>query len=87
MGFTHIRSDGMPQQGQGIRSERRTKRADKEVGMEPVGSNALEVSHSNDPDRDNCFICAQNGQIGYPVSRKIQLPANWEERLREAMRK
>lgn len=39
------------------------------------------ITVSGDPDRDNCFICAQNGFIGYPVSRKIELPDNWE-RLR-----
>lgn len=27
----------------------------------------------------NWFICAQNGFIGYPVSKKIELPAKWEE--------
>lgn len=37
---------------------------------------------SGDPDRDHVMICAQNGYIGYPVSRKIQLPDVWE-----AMRK
>ena len=37
------------------------------------------ITVSGDPGRDNCFICAQNGFIGYPVSKKIELPANWEE--------
>ncbi len=35
-----------------------------------------------DPGRDNCFICAQNGFIGYPVSRKIELPRNWKEQTK-----
>ncbi|MFC2051162.1 hypothetical protein ACFLT4_00320, partial [Chloroflexota bacterium] len=42
---------------------------------------------SGDPGRDNCFICCQNGYIGYPVSRKIGLPANWAELLKEAGKK
>ncbi len=37
---------------------------------------------SGDPGRDNCFICAQNGFIGYPVSRKIELPRNWKEQTK-----
>jgi hypothetical protein len=45
------------------------------------------ITLSGDPLRDNCFICAQNGVIGYPVSKKIELPANWEELLKESKRK
>jgi len=37
------------------------------------------ITVSGDPDRDNAFICGQNGFIGYPVSKKIQLPAKWAE--------
>lgn len=36
---------------------------------------------SGDPGRDNCFIGAQNGFIGYPVSKKIVVPANWKQLL------
>ena len=28
---------------------------------------------SGDPGRDHCLICAQNGMIGYPVSKKIEM--------------
>ena len=45
------------------------------------------ITVSGDPGRDNCFICAQNGFIGYPASKKIELPANWEELLKEARKK
>ncbi|MFC1963454.1 hypothetical protein ACFLVL_02405 [Chloroflexota bacterium] len=45
------------------------------------------ITVSGDPGRDNCFICAQNGFIGYPVSKKINLPTNWEELLKEAKKK
>ncbi|MFC2005395.1 hypothetical protein ACFLVG_00315 [Chloroflexota bacterium] len=42
------------------------------------------ITVSGDPGRDNCFLCAQNGFIGYPVSKKIDLPANWGQLLKEA---
>ncbi|MFC1989986.1 UGSC family (seleno)protein, partial [Chloroflexota bacterium] len=42
------------------------------------------ITVSGDPGRDNCFICGQNGFIGYPVSKKIELPANWKELLKES---
>ncbi|MFC1934584.1 hypothetical protein ACFLXX_05530, partial [Chloroflexota bacterium] len=41
------------------------------------------ITVSGDPGRDNCFICAQNGFIGYPVSKKIELPTNWGQLLNE----
>jgi hypothetical protein len=39
---------------------------------------------SGDPDRDHVMIGAENGYIGYPVSRKIALPANWDELLKSS---
>ena len=42
---------------------------------------------SGDPDRDHVLICAENGFIGYPVSKKIELPANWDELLKSPKRK
>jgi hypothetical protein len=39
------------------------------------------ITVSGDPGRDNCLLCAQNGFIGYPTSRKIGLPDNWKELL------
>lgn len=36
---------------------------------------------SGDPDRDHVLICANNGYIGYPVSKKIVLPENWNNLL------
>jgi hypothetical protein len=39
---------------------------------------------SGDPDRDHVLIGANNGYIGYPVCKKIELPANWEELLKAA---
>lgn len=37
----------------------------------------LMITVSGDPGRDNGLICAQNGFIGYPVSKRIALPARW----------
>jgi hypothetical protein len=42
---------------------------------------------SGDPDRDHVLICANNGYMGYPVSKKIELPSNWEELLKAAKRR
>jgi hypothetical protein len=42
------------------------------------------ITVSGDPERDNCFICAQNGFIGFPVSKQIKLPAKWTALLMEA---
>lgn len=45
-------------------------------GLVPVVSSPDDIllTVSGDPNRDNCLICAQNGFIGYPVSKKITLP-------------
>lgn len=42
------------------------------------------ITVSGDPERDNCFICGQNGFIGFPVSKKVRLPTHWTELLKEA---
>ena len=42
------------------------------------------ITLSGDPGYDLCHICAQNGFIGYPASKKIVLPMNREELLKEA---
>ena len=38
---------------------------------------------SGDSDRNNAMICDQNGVHGWPVSKKINLPANWNELLKK----
>ncbi|MFC2041808.1 hypothetical protein ACFLTY_05780, partial [Chloroflexota bacterium] len=45
------------------------------------------ITVSGDPGRDNCFICEQNGRNGYPVSKKIELPAKWKQLLEETKKK
>jgi hypothetical protein len=47
----------------------------------------FQIVVSGDPDRDHVLICAENGFIGYPVSKRIELPANWEELLKAPKRK
>jgi len=44
------------------------------------------ITVSGDPDRDNALVCGQNGFIGYPVSKRIALPKNWEELLNSVPR-
>ncbi len=39
---------------------------------------------AGDPMRDNCYMGAQNGFIGYPTSKKINLPPNWKDALEES---
>ncbi|MBC2665872.1 hypothetical protein H7F51_10075 [Novosphingobium flavum] len=34
---------------------------------------------SGDPDRDHVMVCSQNGYIGFPVSKKVELPEAWAE--------
>lgn len=36
---------------------------------------------SGDPARDHMIIGAQNGFMGWPTTKKIELPENWEEML------
>jgi len=43
---------------------------------------SFQIVVSGDPDRDHVLICAQNGFMGVPTSKKIQLPANWEELMK-----
>jgi hypothetical protein len=41
---------------------------------------------SGDPLRTNAYAFAHNGYLGFPTAKKIELPANWPERL-EALKK
>jgi hypothetical protein len=42
------------------------------------------VAVSGDPWRTNAYVFAHNGMLGYTVGKKINLPANWDQLLREA---
>ena len=44
--------------------------------------NDFQLVISGDPARDHAIIGAQNGFIGRPTSKKIELPDNWEELLK-----
>jgi len=41
---------------------------------------------SGDPLRTNAYAFAHNGYLGFPVAKKIRLPARWSERLRQGTR-
>ncbi len=43
--------------------------------------NDFQLIISGDPARDHVIIGAQNGFMGWPTSKKIELPANWDELL------
>jgi len=58
-----------------------TKDLDRYIQMVSCPDDFM-VIVSGDPDRDHVLICANNGYIGYPVSKKIELPSNWEELLK-----
>ena len=44
--------------------------------------NDFQLVISGDPARDHAIIGAENGFMGPPTSRKIELPDNWEELLK-----
>ena len=39
---------------------------------------------SGDPLRNNAYVFAHNGFLGFPVAKKINLPADWQRMLKEA---
>ncbi len=42
------------------------------------------IAVAGDPLRNNAITFAHNGRLGYPVAKRIELPAGWEARLAEA---
>jgi hypothetical protein len=42
------------------------------------------VAVSGDPLRTNAITFAHNGILGYPVSKEVSLPTDWEDRLKAA---
>ena len=36
---------------------------------------------SGDPLRNNMYVFAHNGFLGFPTGKKIQLPKDWEAKL------
>ena len=38
---------------------------------------------TGDPLRNNAYVFAHNGVLGYPTGKKIELPKDWEHRLSE----
>ena len=44
------------------------------------------VAVSGDPGRDNGYAFSDNGFIGAPVAKKIDLPADWNRLVAETRR-
>jgi hypothetical protein len=44
----------------------------------------FQITVSGDPLRTNAYVFIHNGWLGYPTSKKVQLPTGWEDLLREA---
>ncbi len=42
------------------------------------------IAVAGDPLRNNAYTFAHNGRLGYPVAKRVQLPADWERRLADA---
>ena len=42
------------------------------------------IAVGGDPLRSNCFVLPHNGMLGFPTTKKIGLPRQWRELLREA---
>ncbi len=42
------------------------------------------ITVSGDPLRNNAYGFVHNGELGYTTSKKIELPADWDEMLKEA---
>ena len=42
------------------------------------------IAVSGDPLRNNAYVFAHNGFLGYPVGKKIELPKNWNKLLANA---
>jgi hypothetical protein len=40
---------------------------------------------TGDPLRTNAYVFAHNGRLGYPVAKKIDLPAAWDVNRGTAM--
>jgi hypothetical protein len=43
----------------------------------------LMIAVAGDPLRNNAYIFAHNGFLGFPTGKKIDLPADWDARLKE----
>lgn len=45
------------------------------------------ITVSGDPLRNNAYVLVSNGQLGYTTSKKIVLPPNWDDLLKQAKMK
>lgn len=42
------------------------------------------VAVSGDPWRTNCYVMAHNGMLGFPTTKAIELPSDWQAKLRRS---
>jgi hypothetical protein len=42
------------------------------------------IAVGGDPLRNNAYVFAHNGFLGYPVGKKIDLPQDWNRKLSAA---
>jgi hypothetical protein len=42
------------------------------------------IAVSGDPLRTNCYCLIHNGMLGFPTTKKIKLPEDWQQKLRAA---
>jgi hypothetical protein len=42
------------------------------------------IGVSGDPLRTNCYVMPHNGMLGFPTTKKIVLPADWQGKLRRS---
>ena len=52
------------------------------VALKLVVNGAVPVS--GDPLRTNAYVFAHNGILGYPTTKRVELPPLWPRLLREA---
>ena len=41
------------------------------------------IAVAGDPMRSNCYVFTHNGMLGFPVTKKVALPKDWESKLEE----
>ncbi|HVF63068.1 MAG TPA: UGSC family (seleno)protein [Casimicrobiaceae bacterium] len=41
------------------------------------------IAVSGDPWRTNCYVMTHNGMLGFPTSKRIELPQDWEAKVRD----
>lgn len=59
--------------------------ADPERLVPIVGKPAdIMIAVAGDPLRSNCYVLVHNGILGYPVTKPVALPQDWQEKLAQS---